>query len=108
MGRGFMAWRSQISSGRWPARIQSFSTAPEEVKVHRQLVTRTQYLAELNRRLSEHPAYVAGMRFVINGGADPETAPGFDWVHTNGDTTAPFPFAEIAAEVHARYRVQDL
>jgi len=42
--------------------------------MHRQLITRTQYLAELNRRLRDHPDYVDGMQFVSNGTADPETA----------------------------------
>jgi hypothetical protein len=76
--------------------------------LHRQLITRTQYLAELNKRLREHPAYVPGMQFVINGASDPEAAAGFDWVQVDGDTTAPILFAEIAAEVHALYRVQNL
>jgi hypothetical protein len=47
--------------------------------MHRQLITRTQYLAALNRWLREHPAYVPGMRFVVHNGQDPETAAGFDW-----------------------------
>lgn len=76
--------------------------------MHRQLVTRTQYLAELNTRLRNHPSYVEGMRFVVHDDQDPETAAGFDWVTPNGDTTVPTPFAEIAAEVHALYRVGDL
>ena len=75
--------------------------------MHRQLLTRTQYLAELNRRLRGHPGYVEGMQFVPHGGADPEIAAGFDWVPPNGDTTPPNPFAEVAAEVHALYRVLD-
>ncbi len=79
-----------------------------EVKVHRQLITRTQYLVELNRRLCAHPAYTPGMAFVTLGGQDPEAAARFDWVDGNGGATPPIPFAEIAAEVHALYRVLDL
>ncbi len=76
--------------------------------MHRQLVTRTQYLAELNRRLGEHAAYRLGMAFVIRGTQDPETAAGFDWVADTSGTASPIPFAEIAGEVHALYRVVDL
>jgi hypothetical protein len=76
--------------------------------MHRQLVTRTQYLTELNHRLRDHPGYVEGMRFGPHGGTDPETAAGFDWVPPNGDATPPGPFAEVAAEVHSLYRVLDL
>jgi hypothetical protein len=72
--------------------------------VHRQLVTRTQYLAELNDRLRRHPDYRDGMAFVLLPGADPETAAGFDWVPR--EAGAPNLFAEIAAEVHALFRVQ--
>jgi len=51
------------------------------------------------------------MRFVSSGGTgDPETADGFDWVYSGhtGTMAPPTPFAEIAAEVHALYRVADL
>jgi hypothetical protein len=72
--------------------------------VHRQLVTRTQYLAKLNKRLREHPAYVEGMAFVVSG--DLEKSVAFDWVP--GGKKPPAPFAEIALEVHALYRVLDL
>jgi hypothetical protein len=80
----------------------------EAIVMHRQLITRTQYLAELNHRLTTHPGYVPGMKFIINNGGDPETAAGFDWIPPNGDVTPPLPFAEVAAAVHAIYRVQDL
>jgi hypothetical protein len=76
--------------------------------MHRQLITRTQYLAELNHRLRDHPAFVVGMAFVILGGLDPDTSAGFDWVPTNGDPVPPAVFAGVAAEVHALYRVADL
>jgi hypothetical protein len=77
--------------------------------VHRQLVTRSQYLAELNRRLRSHPAFVPGMRFVPHGGSDPDAAAGFDWVPAgNGSAMPPMPFAEVAAEVHTLFRVMDL
>jgi hypothetical protein len=76
--------------------------------MHRQLITRTQYLAELNRRLRDHPDYVDGMQFVSNGSGDPETAAGFDWEPQTGNPTPPNPFAEIAALVHALYRVNVL
>ncbi|HEY6513379.1 MAG TPA: hypothetical protein VI032_15450 [Burkholderiaceae bacterium] len=76
--------------------------------MHRQLVTRTEYLAELNRRLRQHPAYAAGMQFVPHGGPDPETANGFNWVPEDGGAMPPMPFAEVAAEVHSLYRVLDL
>jgi len=76
--------------------------------VHRQLVTRTQYLAELNRRLRNHPAFVPGMQFVPHGGPDPDAAVGIDWVPGNGSATPPMPFAEVAAEVHTLFRVMDL
>lgn len=75
--------------------------------MHRTLVTRTAYLAELNKRLRAHPAYVPGMQFIAHGGQDVEATDGFDWV-PDGDGTPPAPFAEVAAEVHALYRVQDL
>ena len=74
--------------------------------MHRQLITRTEYLAALNRRLRDHPAYVTGMRFVVHNGQDPETAADFDW--EPGDGVAPLAFAEAAAEVHALYRVEAL
>jgi hypothetical protein len=76
--------------------------------MYRRLVTRTQYLAQLNHRLHDHPAYVEGMRFVPLGGSDPETAAGFDWVPANADTMRAAAFAEVAAEVHALYRMLDL
>jgi len=59
--------------------------------MHRQLITRTQYLAELNRRLRDHPDYVDGMQFVSNGSGDPETAAGFDWEPQTGNPTPPNP-----------------
>ena len=76
--------------------------------MHRKMITRTQYLAELNRRLRSHPAYVPGMKFAPSGSVDPETATEFEWVSTghNGKTAAPYPFAEIAAAVHTLYRVE--
>lgn len=80
------------------------ATQTELIKVYRRLVTRTQYLAELNNRLRDHPAYVEGMRFV----PDPETVAGFDWVPPNANTTGATAFAEVAAEVHALYRMLDL
>jgi hypothetical protein len=74
--------------------------------VHRQLISRTQYLAELNRRLAAHPAYVSGMQFIAHGEPeDPEVAAGFDWVPQGGVGSPPMPFAEVAAAVHALYRV---
>jgi hypothetical protein len=73
--------------------------------MHRQLVTRKEYLAALNRRLRDHPQYLPGMRFVVRE-QDPETAAGFDW--EPGDGAPPIAFAEAAAEVHALYRVLDL
>jgi hypothetical protein len=75
--------------------------------MHRQLITRTEYLAALNRRLRDHPDYVPGMRFVVRGGQDPETVEGFDW-EPGGDGVPPTLFAAVAAEVHALYRVRDL
>ena len=75
--------------------------------MHRTLVTRTAYLAELNKRLRAHPDYVLGMQFIVHGDGDVEAAAGFDWVPNDGGTP-PTPFAEVAAEVHALYRVQDL
>ena len=78
--------------------------------MHRQLVTRAQYLAELNNRLRNHPDYVDGMQFVPSGRGHSETTDGFDWVSTghDGTTAPPFPFAEVAAEVFALYRVEAL
>jgi len=75
--------------------------------MHRQLITRSQYLAELNRRLRNHPAYADGMQFVPSGTDDAEAAGGFEWVSDghDGSTAPPSPFAEIAAEVHALFRV---
>lgn len=73
--------------------------------MHRELITRTEYLAALNGRLRDHPAYVPGMRFVAHNGQGPETAAGFDW--EPGDGVPPIAFAEAAAEVHALYRVED-
>jgi hypothetical protein len=35
--------------------------------MHRQLITRARYLAELNHRLRSHAQYVDGMQFVFNG-----------------------------------------
>jgi hypothetical protein len=75
--------------------------------MHRLLVTRTAYLAELNSRLRAHPAYVSGMQFIVNGGDDVEATAGFDWLPNDGGVP-PIPFAEVAAEVHALYRVLDL
>jgi hypothetical protein len=74
--------------------------------MHRQLITRTEYLAALNRRLRDRPSYVLGMRFVVCSEQDPETVAGFDW--EPGDGVPPLAFAEAAAEVHALYRVLDL
>jgi hypothetical protein len=74
--------------------------------MHRQLITRAEYLAALNRRLREHPAFVPGMRFVVRSEQDPEGATGFDW--EPGDGIPPIAFAEAAAEVHALYRVLEL
>jgi hypothetical protein len=74
--------------------------------MHRQLITRTEYLAALNRRLRDHPAYEPGMLFVVHGGQDPETSAGFDW--EPGEGVAPVPFAQAAAEVHALYRCAEL
>jgi hypothetical protein len=74
--------------------------------MHRLLITRVQYLAELNARLRRHPAYVDGMAFVLLPDSDPDTAAGFDWVP--GGPTPPGLFAEIAAEVHALFRVESL
>jgi hypothetical protein len=71
--------------------------------MHRQVVTKSQYLAELNARLLGHPEYVAGMAFVFRTDADPETASGFDWVP---DEAPPKLFGDIAAEVHALFRVE--
>ena len=76
--------------------------------MHRQLVTRTQYLAELNKRLRDHQNYVCGMQFVIREDQDTETAAGFDWVTANAEVAPPTPFADVAAEVHALYRVENL
>jgi hypothetical protein len=82
--------------------------------MHRQLLTRTQYLAELNERLAVHPAYVPGMRFVVRK-VDPEMALGFDWEpqdqdleRLSGVREPPSPFAEVAAKVHALYRCAEL
>jgi hypothetical protein len=74
--------------------------------MHRKVITRAQYLAELNRRLSRHPDYAQGMMFILAAGPDVEVAVGFDWVP--GGPDAPGLFAEIAAEVHALFRVSDL
>jgi hypothetical protein len=76
--------------------------------MYRRLVTRTQYLAELNNRLRGHAAYVEGMQFVSQRGPEPETSAGFDWVPPNTDTMRATAFAEVAAEVHALYRMLDL
>lgn len=73
--------------------------------MHRTLVTRAAYLAELNRQLRAHPDYVPGMQFIAHG-EDVEAAAGFDWVPNDGGTP-PTPFAEVAVEVHSQYRVQD-
>ena len=73
-------------------------------EMHRQMITRTQYLAELNNRLRSHPAYVHGMKFAPSGSDDPETAAEFEWVSTghNAKTAAPYPFAEIPAPPYTR------
>ena len=72
--------------------------------MHRQVVTRSQYLAELNVRLLGHPEYVPGMAFVFRTEADPETASGFDWVPS--EEPPPKLFGDIAAQVHALFRVE--
>ena len=72
--------------------------------MHRELITRTQYLAELNRRLQSHPMYEEGMAFVPSPTGDPEVADAFDWVPTGLSSSSLFP--EIAAQVHAMFRVQ--
>ena len=48
------------------------------------------------------------MKFVILDGQVTETAAGFDWEPHMGDSVAPIPFPEIAAEVHSLYRCADL
>jgi hypothetical protein len=72
----------------------------------RELLTRREYLAELNRQLRSHPAYVEGMHFVTSPGLDPETATGIDWVLPDGVAPPQDLFPMIAAEVHATYSVQ--
>ena len=72
----------------------------------RQLLTRREYLAELNRQLRSHPAYVEGMQFVPSRGLDAETATGIDWVLPDGVAPPLDLFPMIAAEVHATYSVQ--
>lgn len=45
------------------------------------LMTRLEYLAEINRRLMEHPDYVPGMEFIFSPpGSAPDEATGFAWV----------------------------
>ena len=72
----------------------------------RQLLTRREYLAELNRQLRNHPAYVEGMQFVPSPAIDPETATGIDWVLPDGVAPPQDLFPMIAAKVHATYIVQ--
>lgn len=74
--------------------------------MHRQLVTRTYYLGLLNSRLRKHSDYVEGMEFVFLSSSDPDTAAGFDWLP--GGANPPRVFAEVAAQVHALFRVEDL
>jgi hypothetical protein len=46
-----------------------------------QTVTRTEYLAELNRQLQLHPDYLPVFRFVTAPeGSEPEQASGYSWV----------------------------
>jgi len=74
-----------------------------ELGMHRALITKAQYLAELNRRLRSHPLYEVGMVFVPSGNSDPEAAEAIDW--TPGGSAPPSLFAKVAAEVHALFRV---
>jgi hypothetical protein len=58
-----------------------------------QKVTRTEYIAELNRRLEMHPDYLPGMLFILSPeGSEPEQALGYSWLPPG----LPNPFAEIA------------
>jgi hypothetical protein len=56
-------------------------------------VSKAEYLAELNRRLQQSPAYEPGMRFVFAPpGADETTATGYTW---EPDPLAVHPFTQI-------------
>ena len=74
----------------------------------RRLLTRTEYLKELNRQLRSHPAYVDGMLLVPSpDGADAETATGLAWALPEGAIPSPDLFAILVAEVHALHDVGD-
>jgi hypothetical protein len=72
----------------------------------RQPLTKREYLAELNRQLRSHPAYVEGMRFVPRQASTQRRRR--ESIGSLPDGVAPpldlFPM--IAAEVHATYSVQ--
>jgi hypothetical protein len=56
-------------------------------------VSKGEYLAELNRRLEQHPDFQPGMRFVFAPpGANEATATGYTW---EPDARALYPFAQI-------------
>jgi hypothetical protein len=60
-------------------------------------VSKAEYLAELNRRLQQSPAFEPGMRFVFAPlGADEATATGYTWLP---DPLAMHPFAQVATSL---------
>jgi hypothetical protein len=65
-----------------------------------QTVSRTEYVAELNRRLELHPDYLPGMLFIMSPeGAEPEQAIGYSWLPPGLAN----PFTEIANAVLAEF-----
>ena len=66
-------------------------------------ITRTQYMAELNRRLKAHPDYVSGMVFVPSPGPDPEQASGYERIPKGG--VPKHPFIEVLREMLDLYYV---
>lgn len=63
-----------------------------------------EFIAEVNRRLPNHPAYTQNMHaFLVPPGADGKTASGYDWEPDGLATTGVV--AAIAAQVEAEFDV---
>ena len=72
-----------------------------ESKTAMQKISKTEYLAELNRRLEQSPSFEPGMRFVFApAGADEDTAVGYTW---EPDPQAMHPFTDVATVLATEY-----
>lgn len=68
------------------------------------IMSRLEYLAELNRRLMEHEAYQSGMEFVFHPpGAEADDAIGFHWLPAEVEE----PMRSIATEAGAEIVVRE-